>query len=667
MKYYWPIIAVLVYITVSLFTFSQVSAQNVTVNLNSEQQLMRGFGGINHPTWYRDLNTAERELAFGNGPGQLGLTILRTFVSENTNEWSLGMSTTKRAVELGALVFASPWNPPASMTITVNGTKKINPSSFAAYAKHLDDYVLFMRSNGVDLYAISTQNEPDYAHDWTEWSPQESVDFIKGYGNRISCPLMTPESFQYRKNVYDPILNDPQALANVAIFGTHLYGTQVRDFPYPLFQQKGTGKELWMTEVYTDSQNDANIWNLALNVGVHIHNAMVEGRFQAYVWWPLRRYYALIHDGEGGHGSSTVAAAGTATKRGFVMAQFSKYIRNGYVRVDATKSPASNVYASAYKGKDSVVIVLVNTNSSSQTITISVPNTTVKPFSKITTSGSKSLSNDGTVTVNNGSCSVTLDAQSVTTLAGSGSTTPPEPQSPYNGTPHQIPGRIEAEEYDLGGEGQAYHEEDANGNQGAAMIRNDQVDIEATYDTSGSYNICYVLQGEWLEYTVDVKNDGTYAMDLRVAANGDGKRLHIEIDGVDVSGSVEVPNTGGWQNWTTISVNDIDLTQGEHVMRIVFDTDYMNLNYVEFKDMATGVHDKRYGGSKLLHTSFSTNGIQIRLRGHFDYHITNMRGSIVEVGNGTDESIIGKNLATGVYLLRVKHAPGSFARKILKK
>lgn len=479
-------------------------AQNVTVNLSSEQQLMRGFGGINHPTWYKDLNAAERELAFGNGPGQLGLTILRTFVSDKSNEWSLGLSTTKRAAELGALVFASPWNPPASMTVTVNGKKRINPNSFAGYAKHLNDYVAFMKNNGVNLYAISTQNEPDYAHEWTEWSDLESVNFIKGYGNQISCPLMTPESFQYRKNIYDPILNDPAALANVKIFGTHLYGTAVKDFPYPLFQQKGSGKELWMTEVYTDSKNDANIWNLALDMAVHIHNAMVEGRFQAYVWWPLRRYYALIHDGESGHGSSSVAAAGTATKRGYVMAQFSKFIRNGYVRVDATKSPEANVYASAYKSKDSVVIVMVNTNTSSKTINISIPNITIKNISKITTSGTKNLSSEETVTFNEGSCSVTIDAQSITTLAGE----------------YGIPTRIRSKDQTIG---------------------------------------------------------------------------------------------------------------------------------------------------HLIKSPFSSDGFQIRLDGQFNYHITDMRGSVVDVGEGNNSLWVGSSLAPGVYMLNVKNTIGNFKRKLVKK
>lgn len=648
--------------SLSFLTISGVTAQNVTVNLNSEQQLMRGFGGINHPTWYNDLNAAERELAFGNGPGQLGLTILRTFVSDNSKEWSLGLSTAQRAVELGALVFASPWNPPASMTTTVNGVKRINPNSFAAYAKHLDDYVVHMRNNGVELYAISTQNEPDYAHDWTEWSATESVNFIKSYGNQISCPLMTPESFQYRKNVYDPILNDPAALANVAIFGTHLYGTQVRDFPYPLFQQKGTGKELWMTEVYTDSENDANIWNLALNMGVHIHNAMVEGRFQAYVWWPLRRYYALIHDGEGGHGNSTVAAAGTATKRGYVMAQFSKFIRNGYLRVDATKSPATNVYASAYKGKDSVVVVLVNCNASSQSVNISIPNSMVTSFSKITTSGSKSLSNDGTVKVNNGSCNVTLDPQSVTTLAGS--TTPQEPQTPYNDNPYQIPGRIEAEEYDKGGEGVAFHEADDSGNQGQATLRNDEVDIENTTDNSGQYNICYTRKGEWLEYTINVSATGTYNLDLRVAADGDGKTLHIEMDSIDVSGEVSIPSTGGLQTWGTVTVNDINLTQGQHVMRIAFDSDYTNLNFVEFK-IPTSLKGNIAADGKL--SSCTIDGFRIKLDGHFSYQITDMKGSVMEAGNGIDELKTGNNLVPGMYLISVKNYAGKISRRLLKR
>ena len=409
-------------------------AQTATVTLTSEKQVIRGFGGINHPSWYSDLNANERALAFGNGTGQLGFTVLRTYVSEKSSEWGLGLQTAQYAYNQGAYVFATPWNPPAGMSIVVNGVKRINPATYAQYADHLNSYVTYMKNNKVNLYAISVQNEPDYAAEWTAWSPQEGVDFLKGYRSRINCKMMTPESFQYLKNVYDPILNDATALANVDIFGTHLYGTQYSNFPYPLFTQKGAGKELWMTEVYTDSKYDGNIWSdtyindsrHAIKVAEHIHYAMTDGNFQAYVFWPLRRYYALIHDGNSDNQGNTAAAAGTATKRGYCMAQFSKFVRPGYVRVDATKQPVTNVFVSAYKKGSDVSIVVVNKNTTSKTLTISVPGTTVTSWDQYTTTASKNIAK-GTAINASTSLQVTLEPSSVTTFVGVGTTacTPP--------------------------------------------------------------------------------------------------------------------------------------------------------------------------------------------------------------------------------------------------
>lgn len=107
-----------------------------------------------------------------------------------------------------------------------------------------------MRDNGVELYGISVQNEPDYAHEWTWWTTEEMNRFLRDFAGRIDCRVIAPESFQYVKEVSDPILQDPAALANVDIIGAHLYGTAYEDFRYPLFAEKGAGKELWMTEVY---------------------------------------------------------------------------------------------------------------------------------------------------------------------------------------------------------------------------------------------------------------------------------------------------------------------------------------------------------------------------------------------------------------------------------
>ena len=239
-------------------------------------------------------------------------------------------------------------------------------------------------------------------------------------------------------------------------------------------------------------------------------------------------------------------------------------------------------------------------------------------------------------------------------------------QSPYHGAAHLIPGRIEAEEYDLGGEGLGYHEVNTNGNEGGAPFRNDEVDIEETGDDHGVYNVAYILEGEWLAYTVEVLSSGSYDLHLRMAAEGSGKTLHIEIDGVDVTGPVTVPNTGGWQEWETITVSDVSLSAGEHVMRIVFGSSYMNLNYVEFVDVVTGMSASGMSAIEVYPVPFSAAGFTIKSSGLFTYRITDLSGAVIETGSGNGELLTGQNLASGVYMLSVENTQRVITRKIVK-
>ncbi len=252
-------------------------------------------------------------------------------------------------------------------------------------------------------------------------------------------------------------------------------------------------------------------------------------------------------------------------------------------------------------------------------------------------------------------------------MTGTGSSTPPVPQSPYNEEPHQVPGRIEAEEYDLGGEGKAYHEENVNGNEGGADFRDDQVDIETTGDTTGLYNICYILQDEWLEYTVNVVTSSIYTLELRVASEDESKSLHIEMDGENLTGDIEIPNTGDWQNWTTVSVG-INLTEGQHIMRIAFDSDYMNLNFVEFKDQETLVKNRKSiisnSSSKLI-LAHVAEGFKIKIEGDFNYRLTDLKGAIIEAGKGKNVVIVGVGLTPGVYLISVRNKMNKFIRKVI--
>lgn len=153
------------------------------------------------------------------------------------------------------------------------------------------------------------------------------------------------------------------------------------------------------------------------------------------------------------------------------------------------------------------------------------------------------------------------------------------PQTPYGGTVWAIPGKIEAENFDNGGEGAAYHDLTATNTQGQYRTT-EGVDIEAA--TEGGYNVGTIQTGEWLEYTVNIGQAGIYTLQASVAAIAAGKTFHVELNGQNISGTITVPNTGGWQTWTTVNVTTPSLTAGQKVLRVVFDSNEFNFNWVNF-------------------------------------------------------------------------------------
>ncbi|WP_416973743.1 glucuronoxylanase [Streptomyces sp. 4F14] len=385
-------------------------AATAVIDPAATRQTIRGFGGMTHTAWIGDLTAAQRDTAFGTGDGRLGFSLLRIPVPEDRAAWSRDLATAQRATALGASVIASPWNPPASMVETfVRGTqtdaRRLRHDSYAAYAQHLNDFTVHLRNNGVNLYGISVQNEPDYAHTWTWWTPAEMVRFLRENAGAISTRVIAPESFQYLKNMSDPILNDPVALANVDIVGAHLYGTALANFPYPLFKQKGAGKELWMTEVYYPNSSDsADLWPQALDVAEHIHHALVDAEFQAYIWWYIRRGYGPMRED------------GQISKRGAAMAHFARFVRPGHVRVQATANPATNVWVSAYRGGGSTVVVAVNKGTGAVSQPFTLVNSAPSTVASWLTDASRTVVSQGTAGVSNGAFTVTLPARSAMTF-----------------------------------------------------------------------------------------------------------------------------------------------------------------------------------------------------------------------------------------------------------
>jgi hypothetical protein len=148
-------------------------------------------------------------------------------------------------------------------------------------------------------------------------------------------------------------------------------------------------------------------------------------------------------------------------------------------------------------------------------------------------------------------------------------------QTPYGGTARAIPGTIQAEDYDDGGEGLAYHDTTA-GNSGG-LYRADNVDVQSKCG-AGCYNIGYAAAGEWTEYTVDVQAAGTYTLQLNVAATST-RTMHVEVNGTDLTGAISIPNTGAYTTFQTITAPNVSLSAGQQVIRVVFDTGSINLDW----------------------------------------------------------------------------------------
>jgi hypothetical protein len=155
--------------------------------------------------------------------------------------------------------------------------------------------------------------------------------------------------------------------------------------------------------------------------------------------------------------------------------------------------------------------------------------------------------------------------------------------SPFNGTPAPIPGQIAAANFDNGGEGVAYHDTSA-GNSGG-QYRNTDVDLEAS--SEGGFDVGWTSAGEWLNYTVNVASAGNYTVQLRVASPG-GASMHLGFNtSSNVSTSVSIPATGGWQNWQTVSV-PVTLGAGSQQMTVLFDNGGMNLQYANVTSSGGG-------------------------------------------------------------------------------
>lgn len=403
-KIYFYLLVVSIYICPIEGAYSQT----VHIDLSATNQVIRGFGGIHINSWQgTTFNEDLQQKAFDNTPGRIGLSMFRLRIDPDKNGWASELPIAQYAHNNGAIVFASPWNPPAHMREVLRETEHgtdyvLLEEYYDDYVNHLNDYIDYMEDNGVPLYAVSVQNEPDW-HSWTAWTPQQMLKFVRENAQDINARVIAPESLQYRREMSDPLLNDPVANGNFDILGTHLYGTPKSNFYYPLAYEKG--KEIWMTEhIYGSDRPEINDWSMALDMAEEI-NLCMDANMSAYVYWYIRRFYGLIDD------------EGNITDKGYVMSQFSKFIPSGAVRVGVDNFKVSEfITATAYKTDTSFTMVIVNKGFGNTSLTFDIPGIDFETLTQFTTSSSKKVVNDGEIAIAGGSFSATVDGRSVTTF-----------------------------------------------------------------------------------------------------------------------------------------------------------------------------------------------------------------------------------------------------------
>ncbi|MBN2742367.1 MAG: cellulose-binding protein [Marinilabiliaceae bacterium] len=328
-----------------------------TIDPTRKFQTISGFGGA--AIWNSEsLSATEVKEIFGSDESDLGLSIVRVRIAQEQSSWVSLATILKEIVKYDVKIIASPWSPPASLKDNNNNVDgHLLPENYGAYAQHLNEFVTYMASQGVPIYAVSIQNEPDIEvkYESCRWTPAQLLSFVQNHARTIqNTKVVASESFNFNKVYTDPLLNDATAVGNFDIVGGHIYGGGLS--AHSLAEQKG--KEVWMTEYLMNLSEkwvtaESTIWNESVEMLQSMHTAM-SYNWNAYIWWYIRRYYSFLGDGD----KSTTA--GATLKRGHAFAHFAKFVRPGYTRIHATADKSSELKVTAYEGDGQTIIVVVN-------------------------------------------------------------------------------------------------------------------------------------------------------------------------------------------------------------------------------------------------------------------------------------------------------------------
>lgn len=362
-----------------------------------------GAGAVFLDAGLDPLTDANMDALYGTGADQMGLTLIRLRIAPDGN-WTDQILDGRKAKQRGARILATPWTPPASMKDNdslVNGGSVI-PSMYPNLVAYFNNFTDTMAANGAKVDVLSIQNEPDFTatYESCRWNASQLDNFFHNFASGVKTPMLMPESFHYDQNLSNPTLNDPAAAANVAYIGGHLYGAGIQDYPLA----HSLGKHTWMTEYLV---NDQSI-HAAVDTGQQISDTLTVGNMSAYIWWKTI-----------GNANGLLNSAGVLQPRAYVMAQFSKFVRPGDIRIDVplnTSPLGLSGFMDPVSGRFAAVAVNDTTLPITQTFVIN--GIITGPLTPWITSATQSLEQQSSVDASQGSFTYTVPSFSVVTFAG---------------------------------------------------------------------------------------------------------------------------------------------------------------------------------------------------------------------------------------------------------
>lgn len=341
----------------------------------------------------------------------IGLNIMRMEISPNFEgdvkvpewnnwdspyDWNGSLPSAKIVKQRGGIVFGTPWSPPGEYK--TNGSAqggnaedqgnikaKLREDCYDKFFPWLNSFLDWMHSKGVDVDAVSIQNEPDW---WVSYSgclydPEDLVNLVKNYAymlDRDSHPgvrLISGESLGFTQNYTDPLMQDAACREQIDIVAGHLYGHA----PLTYMKQSAKlplkyGKEVWMTE-HSSTDNIGErlpTWHENLLFAEELNECMLAGG-TGYIYWYMRAHWAFVSTGEAKYGEGN-KVKNKLLPRAYVMSHFAKHV-TGSTRLttslDMTSGQEADHEYSAYIKGDSIIVMAIDTTAKARNLKIKLP------------------------------------------------------------------------------------------------------------------------------------------------------------------------------------------------------------------------------------------------------------------------------------------------------